>query len=471
METITNFLSNSLFRYPRRKTPEVIGLHITMSPACSHAVGLPEIVAAILEQLDNAKALFAALQVNKLWADEATTLLWRVDPPILALARIEDAERLQYYADKISSLYLRYFENEDDAYKNQMKLRSLRFPRLNRLRTEQPGGKDEQVFLKYLQPNLRTFEPCGLPMSKFLMEQIQERCPALRSLWIDNQHGRCTTDDLLQFLNGMPSLTSICLIDSREEIISDEVFVHLASRPNLAALCLYPVLKLSFINGMQDMVDQPLPELVYLRCWSESKAFSQLSHYLTSLTDLDLRLVDAASKTVFDICSCTSLVNLSLDFDYPHFDAKSNFPPECLLALAKSCPQLQDLKVMHSRLCEVDGGDTTNITDDVIQDFVTLLPGLSCLNLTPKTSLTYRALEILGNGCANLKECRFEGKSFNLRLLESNGPVLFPQLEFLALKPTEEGLSAAMAIERFLHHAPRINVLALANSHWDARDA
>lgn len=62
-----------------------------MSPACSQAVVLPEIVTAILEQLHDTKDLCAALQVDRLRADEPTTLLWRDHPP-MALAHIEDAK-------------------------------------------------------------------------------------------------------------------------------------------------------------------------------------------------------------------------------------------------------------------------------------------------------------------------------------------------------------------------------------------
>ena len=53
-----------------------------MSQACSQALRLPEIVSIILEQVQGTNALFAALQVKLLWADEATMVLWREYPPI-----------------------------------------------------------------------------------------------------------------------------------------------------------------------------------------------------------------------------------------------------------------------------------------------------------------------------------------------------------------------------------------------------
>ena len=98
---------------------------------------------------------------------------------------------------------------------------------------------------------------------------------------------------------------------------------------------------LSLIKRVQEEVDQPFPELVDLSCFLEIKAFSQLSRHLARLTNLNLSLVDVACNTILDICSCTGLVSLELHFGYfSHFDAKSHFPPESFLAVAKSCSHL-----------------------------------------------------------------------------------------------------------------------------------
>lgn len=131
----------------------------------------------------------------------------------------------------------------------------------------------------------------------------------------------------------MPSLTEVRLGYDYEISLSDQVYVHLASRPNLA------LLQTSFrsttlsITQTQEVVDQPFPELSYLQCASESKAFGRLGCHLARLTELRLDLKGTPStKTVFHICSCTGLVSLELNLDrYAHFDAKSHFPspPSC----------------------------------------------------------------------------------------------------------------------------------------------
>lgn len=439
-----------------------------MSSACSQAVGLPELVAAILEQLHDTKALFAALQVNTLWADEATTVLWRVKPPLMAFARIVSLERLQYYAGKISVFDLWCDEHECGGHS---KFQYLRFPRLSKISANQDGQRNGLLFMQCLQPKSRTSEISEGPITDNYLMQVGARCPVLQSLELYNKLGAITATDFLSFLNGMPSLTAIHLGPRLKDVISDEVYVHLASRPNLVALrTSFKVLTPGLVKRMQEVVDQPFPELVYLMCCSESEAFSQLSHHLTTLTELRLSVLDSSRKTVFDLCHCTSLVRLKLTFDAfdTDFDADSHFPPEGLLAIAKSCSHLQTFIVNHIQEFDVARGSITDITDDVIQEFVALLPGLSCFNLNVKTNLTHQALRILGEGCANLKECSLQGSSFHLGLLGDIVPVLFPQLESLSLETFEDYLQSERFTEILSHHAPRARYLDIGDFHWAA---
>lgn len=79
-----------------------------MSQACSRAMRVPEILSIVLGKVQGTNALFAALQVPRLWADEAMMVLWRDVSPNQALIHFRHAERVQYYANKISSLDLAY---------------------------------------------------------------------------------------------------------------------------------------------------------------------------------------------------------------------------------------------------------------------------------------------------------------------------------------------------------------------------
>ena len=271
-----------------------------MSSACSQAIELPEIVAAIMEQLPDNRTLFAALQVNRLWAEEATTVLWQNYPSISALIQIHDAERLQHYANKVSYWEIGHYEDGPELHR---KLQLLRFPRLRQI----------SVLSSY-------------------------------------------------FLDGTPAT---------------------------------------------------------------------------------------------DFCSFTSLLILELNYvQCPYFDTGTHFPANGFLALAKRCPHLQQLGVHRSPI-SIGNDGVGDISDDALQEFVSLLPQLTHLRLMIDTNLAHRALRILGEGCTMLQECWLSGKSLQLGPLGSSGPVLFPKLESLQLWGTQQDLPAITAAEILHHHAPR----------------
>lgn len=432
-----------------------------MSSARSQAVELPEIVAAIMEQLPDTRDLFAALQVSRLWAEEATTVLWQDYPSISALIQIEDAERLQYYANKIS--YWKISRGEDGPELHR-KLQLLTFPRLRHISVYSSYFLDGKKLLGYLQPNLLTLQFFGLWISNYHLRCIRAHFPALQSLVlrklrIDGDDS--TTHELLQFLHGMPSLTDISL--GLERAISDEVYVHLASRLNLATLHSNKRLTLDLIEKMQEVVEQPFSRLLSLTCYSGSRAFSQLSRHLSKVKELHLRLLDPARETVLDVCSSTSLVILELDyFECQNFDSNIHFPADSFLTLAKRCSHLQQLTV-ERRPFSIKNDGFSNINDDALQEFVSLLPQLTHLRLMINTNLTYRALRILGEGCTMLQECWLGGKSLQPGPLGSSGFVLFPKLEKLQLWRTQEDLPATTAAEILHYHAPRMKTVCIQN--------
>ena len=428
-----------------------------MSSACSRAVELPEIVAAVMEQLPDNRTLFAALQVNRLWAEEATTVLWQNYPSISALIQIHDAERLQHYANKVSYWEIGQYEDGPELHR---KLQLLRFPRLRQISVLSSYFLDGKKLLGYLQPNLRRLLFVGFCISNYHLRCIRAHFPTLQSLTLQTLRSGgndSTAHELLQFLHDMPSLTTLCLI--LETTISDEVYIHLASRLNLAALDSRKILTLNLIEMMQEVVEQPFSRLLSLTCCSHSKAFSQLSRHLLKVKELHLHLMDSARETIFDVCSFTSLLILELDYGQcPYFDTSTHFPANGFLALAKRCPHLQQLAVHRSPM-SIGNDGVGDISDDALQEFVSLLPQLTHLRLMIDTNLAHRALRILGEGCTTLQECCLCGKSLQLGPLGSSGPVLFPKLESLQLWGTQQDLPAVTAAEILHRHAPRTKLV------------
>lgn len=130
---------------------------------------LPETLAAILSNLPGKQDLFASLQVNSLWAEEATTILWADTPPISALVAVhERSDRLNFYAGKVKSLD---FAHDDSSYHRLFVNTS--FPRLADISIDSSDDNREDVLLQYLQPRLRRFDFYGGPISDAFLMQIQ----------------------------------------------------------------------------------------------------------------------------------------------------------------------------------------------------------------------------------------------------------------------------------------------------------
>ena len=132
-------------------------------------LGLPEMVASILEHVIQRRTLFACTQVNKLWAEESTTVLWRHYPPVNALAKLDNASRIQYYAYKIRDLVFR------DGHDMQMlpMLSMTRFPGLVSIQVGWGGNvrSREEDLLTFLQPSLKYFiANGGIRTQEFLMQ-------------------------------------------------------------------------------------------------------------------------------------------------------------------------------------------------------------------------------------------------------------------------------------------------------------
>lgn len=422
---------------------------MSTSPACSQALRLPEILAPILEQLGDNEALFAALQVNRLWADEATTILWRDGPPIGSMGRIS-VERLQYYDNKIRRL------RDPEIVGNWSSLQELRYPRLSELSTWTRGEEDEQRLLRYLRPSLRRISYyCQRPISDSVLTQIEARCPALRALVIGSLE-KTSKYDLLRFLKAMPSLTDICLDRGLEDV---ELCIHLASRANLQKLSVQPPYWLSantttwtedHIMKILANVTNPFPKLEYISWSSQGRAFHDLVPHLFGLKDLQLTLVDAYDDVLFAIASCINLATVTVTFE-----KESRLSAEGLLAIAENCPHLHTL-ILNGPYDAVDG---RSITDDIIRQVATYLPAMTHLQIRRiRTDLTITALQHLGDLCRKLEACSLRGNFDLEQLWHPNLAPLFTQLKSLYLSWVPKNISRDRAVSIIDQLAPQVKL-------------
>ena len=409
-----------------------------MSSACSQALGLPEIVAAILEQLHCDWSLFAALQVNRLWADEATAVLWRVNPPIQGLMQISNIERRQYYANKISSLDIL-----EESEENWGQLVNIRFPRLAKLFTILVDERNLQHLYHFLQPTLRSLKFLGFNLRLESLLQIAARCPNLLLLSLTWPQCPLLSRDLVQIMDLMPSLTHISLY----KIGDVELYVHLASRPNLQGLyILDPTLTEDATMRILATLTNPYSGLRSLRLRAEDKAFHCLAKHLSSLNVLELTLVDTSADILCVISDCINLAKINV-----RFTGDAYVPAEGLLAVARKCLHLR-VFILSGRFI-VDGG---SITDDIISQVATYLPSMTCFWLAIKTNLTTAALLYLGDRCTKLRECLLYGDFDLEQLWRPNSAPLFPQFKLLQLFHISKNVPHERARSILLQTCPQL---------------
>ena len=130
---------------------------------------LPELVAAILSHLPTI-TLCACTQINALWAEEATTLLWKYDPPVSAFVSLQDKSRIGLYTSKVESL-----DFAGDDCQHHALFIGASFPRLAGITIDASDENHEKVLLQYLQSQLRRFDFFGGPISDAFLIEIQVR--------------------------------------------------------------------------------------------------------------------------------------------------------------------------------------------------------------------------------------------------------------------------------------------------------
>jgi len=150
-----------------------------MMSACTQALALPELVAIILSHVSERRSLFACIQVNRLWADEAVTFLWSQYPPLRALKALEDfdSSRLDYYASKICALEF------DKEYGEYLELFSTStFGRLISLNVDNSKYRREK--------ELRRLKIKKGPTTDALLLQIQVSKTSSYQVTLDNELSR-----------------------------------------------------------------------------------------------------------------------------------------------------------------------------------------------------------------------------------------------------------------------------------------
>lgn len=126
-----------------------------MSAQTPYALQTPEILCEVLGHLESDRStLFAACQVNKVWAEISLDVLWRSHHRrgMKRLASLTECRR-QFYANKIRSLSV-----EQSLFEYRHCIDTLDFPRLKRVRVLLAENNCD--FNHHLVPTLEEFRLC-----------------------------------------------------------------------------------------------------------------------------------------------------------------------------------------------------------------------------------------------------------------------------------------------------------------------
>lgn len=386
---------------------------------------LPEILKMTFIFLDG-KSLVACAQVNSLWENEATDLLW-TNPPVFALANLLSSDRAQVYAAKIFRFRSLPYKNSTDSQFHRA-YSHLSFPRLAKLSLTL---EDAAWLPQYLQPSLRVFKlECftnkanrdDCEVNKIYM-QPSTRCPHLRGVIIGNVG--LTVDGLLRFLEAMPSIRNINLRSYK--LVTENLMQYLAARPNLERLQIPEAISASLAAKIDWASKSPFADLRFLCCYVKEDTL--ISRHMTKLVMLDISLHGPSSNILSTVSGCPALKSLQVRV----FDSKSKIGGADLMSLAERCPKLERVSLLAgwSTKGVIDGSDTH---DNDIYHFTYLLPALKEFSLDARGALSFRSLHHLGRNCHNLRTCQLSGCKFDVSEIHECGISGSPTGDVAALR-------------------------------------
>lgn len=360
--------------------------------------------------------LFNCAQVNKLFFQEATRVLWQGcgnhTPGVRHLAFIakENPVRAQMYASHLIFIHFGFFEDGgkegnygpitfDTAYLDV--LSSLRFPELELVTIYGTGERIEDRLLGcYLQPNLESFSLEGKfdgSLDTFL-QTVTQLCPRIR-----NVHLGCEgllTVRVRRFLEQNPQLNGFSLPPSQSEW-SDETFKPICKMSDLQQLRV-PHIEASWLDG----IEAGWPELDQLRTTLSSESMEKLKRLAPNAGILELKIRSAPPPIdIFTELSKFSQLRL-LDITLLKADGPREYCIDArdLITLARSCPQLFKLRIIG----ESDHPMISGSTDSMLEEMARNLPQVSefCFDVDDTSFLTFNAIYALGKHCPQLLQAR-----------------------------------------------------------------
>ncbi|CAA9962410.1 hypothetical protein PTMSG1_05784 [Pyrenophora teres f. maculata] len=377
--------------------------------------------------------LMPSILVNKLWAEEGTSILWNSYPHLPAL-RDMTIDRRQWYANKAEKLFVLEPKESDGSLAY---LEQLDWPNLKTLELELDWQRHEKAFKSMLHATLQDLELHGLQtggsqyIAGSILPALSASCSNLRSICfgpdIVKHEDPVHEQKLLDLLDSIPSITDV-QINNAGFSSKDTLFKRLSQRPGLETLHidLDPGLQLlSSFTGC-NAFSSPFSALkrLHIKCYPEMALAlaPHLQHVEEMLLDIariphhaqqshDVNILDDVLGAFSQCPDLQSFqVNIGqLSRDFPSVVSHPVLSGIALVKLATGCPKLRDINLVASEPSAINGSMISKLQ---FEAFTRKLPQLVSLTLKlhPQTAIRLEstALGSLGRNCPLLKILRLK---------------------------------------------------------------
>ncbi|KAF2710372.1 hypothetical protein K504DRAFT_405454 [Pleomassaria siparia CBS 279.74] len=387
-----------------------------------------------VEFLEFRPTLVPSILVNRLWAEEGTSILWARYPHLPSLKMMQP-QRRQYYANKIETIFS--ISSPPDRPESLDYLDDLHWPNLKSLELEVDLQRHGSKFASMMHPGLEHLEISGVQsggsshFTDVVFPVLLASCLSLKSIRFvpetlsDNPtlHASAFYD----YLDSVPSIVSV-EVKATNFIDKDYLFTRLSQRVGLEGLeiDLEPG-----INLLPQLSDPASPSPLFsslkrltIMCYPEVAL--ALPNHLEAVEELQIELgripdrpVQTSDLTVVEdllaeLCHCPRLRLLKIGLglialEFPSFHSLPRLGGAALVQLSVACPLLEDVSIFSARPSALDCSDMSSEHFDM---FCKNLPRLRNLSLklhpTTATALESTALQSLGEHCKQLELVRIK---------------------------------------------------------------
>jgi hypothetical protein len=387
-----------------------------------------------VEFLEFRPTLVPSILVNKLWAEEGTSILWKRYPHLPALQHMT-FHRRQWYANKVERLFVLGPVEEEEGL---VYLEGLEWPKLKTLELDVDWKQQGKTVNAMLHAKLEHLELLGPQSgdSRFVagtvLPALFARCTNLITIHVGMEaispEDPVHNQELSDLLDSVPSITEVRIMNAGF-FGKDVLFGRLSQRPGLQALeiDLDPGLQLLGCFTGSNAFPSPFASLkrLHIMCYPEMAL--ALPPHLRLLEDVqfntaripnqprqdyDMNILDDILGQLAAYCHKLQSLRVNIGQLADNFPSASSNPflsGVALVKLATGCPKLQDINLLASEPAAIDASLISSLQFEAFSKKLPQLLSLS-LKFCPKSAIDLEsmALESLGRNCPQLETLRLK---------------------------------------------------------------